>query len=95
MHLCIYAFMHCIAFMHLSSHEIARSEKTDSIRTIRGFSTSALEKLSGEKWFDIYQGYWREPDYADLFTTAACNGTDAFDGVDTVVRAEGCVKGAQ
>lgn len=71
------------------------SVKTDSIRTIRGFSTSAQEKMSAEPWFLIYKDYWGESDYADLYTAAACNGTDSFAGVDPVIRAEGCVKGAQ
>ncbi|CAN0457783.1 unnamed protein product, partial [Laminaria digitata] len=72
------------------------SEKTDELRSIRGFSTSAQEKLTGEKWFDVYTEYWGDnPDYADLFTSSACNGTDAFDGAAMVTRSEGCVKGAQ
>lgn len=71
------------------------SEKTDSTRTIRGFSTSAQEKLSSEPWFEVYETYWGDPAYADLFTSSACNGTTTFEGVEAVVRAEGCVKGAQ
>lgn len=69
--------------------------KTDSIRTIRGFSTAAQEKLTGEKWFDVYEDYWANPDYADLFTSAACNGTGNFEGAVVETRAEACVKGAQ
>lgn len=71
------------------------SVKTDSNRTIRGFSTSAEEKLTGEPWFDVYESYWGSPTYADDFTSAACNGEGAFEDVEAVVRAEGCVKGAQ
>ena len=76
---------------------LPRSVKSDvSIRTIRGFSTSALEKLTGEKWFDVYADYWDgNPNYADLFTTSACNGTGTFEGAAEVTRKEGCVKGAQ
>lgn len=72
-----------------------KSVKTDSNRTIRGFSTSAEEKLTGEPWFDVYESYWGSPTYADDFTSAACNGEGAFEDVEAVVRAEGCVKGAQ
>lgn len=71
------------------------SEKTASIRTIRDFSLEAQPKLTGEKWFDVYEGYWATPDYADAFTTAACNGTGAFEGASLSTRAEGCLKGAQ
>ncbi|CBN78873.1 probable high CO2 inducible periplasmic protein [Ectocarpus siliculosus] len=71
------------------------SEKTDSIRTIQGFSTGAQEKLSGEKWFDVYEAYWGSTDYADQFTSGACNGTEQFDDASVETRAEGCVKGAQ
>eukprot|EP00904_Undaria_pinnatifida_P009158 jgi/Undpi1/5372/HiC_scaffold_2.g00653.m1 len=84
------------AAAYLRYDEGFNSEKTDSIRTIRGFSTSAQGKLTGEKWFDIYAEYWDgNQDYADLFTTSACNGTDAFEGASMVTRSEACVKGAQ
>lgn len=71
------------------------SVKLDEIRTIRGFSVDAQGKLSGEKWFDIYEDYWGAPDYADQFTAAACNGTGDFANAALETRAEGCLKGAQ
>lgn len=68
----------------------------DSIRTLRGFSLTAEEKLSGEFWFGVYEDYWGVgPDYADQFTVAACNGTNTFEGESVATRAEGCIKGAQ
>eukprot|EP00752_Nemacystus_decipiens_P007947 g7100.t1 len=75
--------------------EGGNSLKTDEIRTVRGFSLDAQEKLSGEPWFDVYEAYWGEPDYADVFTTAACNGTGLWSGASFEMRAEGCIKGAQ
>lgn len=72
-----------------------RSLYGDSFRTIQAFSTEAEEKLSGEKWFDVYQHYWGAPDYADQFTSAACTGTGSYATVEPVVRAEACTKGAQ
>ena len=72
------------------------SLKTDEIRTIRGFSVDAQEKLSGEKWYDIYEAYWSgNPDYADLFTSGACNGTGDWADASFEMRAEGCIKWAQ
>lgn len=65
------------------------------MRTIRGFSTSAEEKLTGEKWYDIYMAYWDDPAYADTFTKNACQGAGDFDGVANVTKAECCLKGAQ
>ncbi|CAM9121769.1 unnamed protein product [Scytosiphon promiscuus] len=68
----------------------------DSIRTIRGFSLTAEEKLSGEYWFGVYEDYWGVgPDYADQFTAAACNGTGNFAEASFETRAEACIKGAQ
>ncbi|CAN0397378.1 unnamed protein product, partial [Ectocarpus fasciculatus] len=71
------------------------SEKTDEIRTVQGFSTGAQEKLTGEATFDIWEGYWGNPDYADQFTSAACQGTGTFEGAEFVTRSECCLKGAQ
>lgn len=71
------------------------SLKTDEIRTVRGFSLDAQEKLSGEKWYDIYEAFWGEPDYADIFTASACNGTGEWADASVEMRAEGCIKGAQ
>lgn len=71
------------------------SEKTEELRTIRGFSTSAQEKLASEKWFKVYAAYWGAEDYADQFTSSACQGTGDFEGAANVTRKEGCVKGAQ
>lgn len=71
------------------------SQKTTGARTIRGFSIDAQEKLSGEKWFNIYSAYWGAPDYADQFTSDACNGTGDFEDAPAELRAEGCIKGAQ
>ncbi|CAM9887341.1 unnamed protein product [Ectocarpus sp. 8 AP-2014] len=75
--------------------EGGNSEKSDSIRTVQGFSTDAQEKLSGEATFDVWEAYWGSPDYADQFTSAACLGTGAFEGAEMVTRSECCLKGAQ
>ena len=74
---------------------IVDSLKTSDIRTVRGFSLDALEKLSGEKWFDVYKTFWGSPDYADVFTAGACNGTGDWADASFEMRAEGCIKGAQ
>ena len=74
---------------------LPRSEKTDSIRTVQAFSTEADGKLTGEKYFDIWADYWGAPDYADAFTSAACQGTGAFADASMSTRSEGCLKGAQ
>lgn len=71
------------------------SLKTDETRTIRGFSLDAQEKLSGEKWFEVYEAFWGAPDYADVFTAGACQGTGDWADASSEMRAEGCIKGAQ
>lgn len=72
----------------------SEDEDIGSIRTLRGFSLDAQEKLAGEKWFDIYEDYWATPDYADVFTSAACTGVGAFEGATEQARAFGCLRGA-
>lgn len=68
----------------------------DSIRTIRGFSLTAEEKLSGEPWFNVYENYWGVgPDYADQFTMNACDGTGDYADASFSTRSEACLKGAQ
>eukprot|EP00752_Nemacystus_decipiens_P008971 g8009.t1 len=71
------------------------SEKTEEIRTIQKFSTEAGDKLAGETYYDIWSAYWGAPDYADVFTSSACNGTGDFAGASLLTRSEGCLKGAQ
>ncbi|CAN0041796.1 unnamed protein product, partial [Hapterophycus canaliculatus] len=73
----------------------ANSAKSDSTRTIQGFSTEAPGKLTGETYFDMWAGYWGAEDYADRFTASACNGTGNFTGESDLTRSEGCLKGAQ
>ncbi|CAN0089212.1 unnamed protein product, partial [Ectocarpus sp. 12 AP-2014] len=84
-----------LAAAYTAYSEGGNSEKTAEIRTIQGFSTGAEEKLSGEATFDIWEAYWGSPDYADQFTSAACQGTGAFEGAEMVTRSECCLKGAQ
>ena len=78
----------------ISTHPLG-SEKTDEIRTIQKFSTEAQEKLTGEPFFDIWAAYWETPDYADVFTTSACQGTGDFADTSFPMRSESCLKGAQ
>ncbi|CBN77422.1 conserved unknown protein [Ectocarpus siliculosus] len=75
--------------------EGGNSEKTDSTRTLQGLSTDAQEKLTGEATFDVWEAYWGSPDYADQYTSAACQGTGTFEGAEMVTRSECCLKGAQ
>ena len=77
------------------------SEKDGSVlRTIQGFSTDAVTKLADEKWYKIYQAYWKDPAYADTFTSSACKGTNDFAPsaaspvIGLVSRDQGCKKGA-
>lgn len=71
-------------------------EGSGDIRTLQGFSTTAQEKLTGEKWFDIYQAYWGDnPAYADTFTGGACQGTGMFTDTSDITRSECCLKGSQ
>ena len=69
--------------------------KTDETRTIQKFSTEAGDKLTGETYFDIWSEYWGTPDYADVFTSGACQGTGDFADASLLTRSEGCLKGAQ
>ena len=71
------------------------SLKSDSIRTIQGFSTSAGTKLKDEPLYEIYKAYWNSETYADDFILAALDGTGAFEGAEIVTRAECAAKGAQ
>jgi hypothetical protein len=75
------------------------SKKNDGTnRTIQGFSDNN-GKLVGEKWYDIYTGYWDgDLKYADTFTTNACLGQVDFASRDspeiTFISQElGCKKG--
>lgn len=72
-----------------------RSDKSDSLRTVQGFSTEAGVKLTGEEWYDMWVAYWGSDDYADVFTSSACEGTGDFSGTSVETRSEGCLKGAQ
>ena len=65
------------------------------IRTIQGFSTEADGKLDDEPFFEIWKAYWGAPDYADAFTTSACQGTGDFADKTIAMRSESCLKGAQ
>lgn len=80
---------------NLNAPHCVCSVKSDSIRTLQGFSTSAPGKLDGEKWYDIYKAYWEDPMYADSFTGFACNGTGPFEFESDATRSECCLKGAQ
>ncbi|CAM9655355.1 unnamed protein product, partial [Scytosiphon promiscuus] len=73
----------------------ANSDKNGSMRTVQGFSTDAGEKLSGEPNFIVWSDYWGADDYADVFTSSACEGTGNFTDMSFVTRSEGCLKGAQ
>lgn len=64
-------------------------------RTVQGFSTGALADLTGEKYYDIWVAYWENADYADVFTSSACQGTGDFADESVETRAESCLKGAQ
>ncbi|KAA8499367.1 hypothetical protein FVE85_6952 [Porphyridium purpureum] len=72
------------------------SVKADgSIRTIRGLSTSAGTKMTGQPTFDTYEAYWGSPNYGDNFVIQALDGTGMFAAASNIFRAECATKGAQ
>lgn len=87
--------IHRTFFVLALSSYASCSEKSDSIRTVQGFSTEAAGKLTGEKYFDIWANYWGAEDYADQFTGSACQGTGDFSTASALTRSEACLKGAQ
>lgn len=82
------------SFASLPSSSVKQG--SGDIRTLQGFSTSAQEKLTGEKWYDIYKAYWDDDAaYADTFTGGACQGTGDFADASDLTRMECCLKGVQ
>ena len=77
-------------------HRNIVSEKDDgAIQTIQSFSTDAGGRLAGETYFEIWVDYWGAADYADVFTSSACQGTGTFTGESFFTRSECCLMGAQ
>ena len=72
------------------------SKKSNSTRSLKGFSSEADNKLDGEGYFELYKKYYDgQPDYADQFVTAALQGTGDFKDKPDKFRAECANKGSQ
>lgn len=71
------------------------SEKSDSLRTLKGFSSEAPGKLDGEGYWELYKEYYGAGDYADKFITGALSGNGDFGGKPNIFRAECANKGSQ
>lgn len=64
------------------------SAKSNSMRTLQGFSTGADAKMSGEPLYKMYKTYWGSPTYADEFVLAALDGTGMLAGAADIARDE-------
>ncbi|CDF35912.1 unnamed protein product [Chondrus crispus] len=71
------------------------SMKSEGLRTLQGFSTSAGDKMKNEPYFELFKKFWRTPRYADDFITKALNGLGDFSGTADMLRAECANKGSQ
>lgn len=71
------------------------SSKSTAQRTLKGFSTSAAEKMKNEGYFQLFQRYWNDPKYADSFVSQALDNTGPFKGKPDIFRAECANKGSQ
>ena len=72
------------------------SKKSNSTRTLRGFSTEAESKMKGEGYFELYKKYWSSQGaYADKFVSDALNNRGDFLGADEIFRVECANKGSQ
>lgn len=74
-----------------------KSVKSDgTVRTLKGFSTSADDKMATEGYFKLYKAYWdNKGDYADRFVTASLDKSGMFAGKSAVFRSQTAIKGAQ
>jgi len=45
-------------------------------RTEAGFSTDSWSKMEGQKFYNVYVGYWGVKDYANQFVMSGLNGDD-------------------
>lgn len=71
------------------------SDKTNTKRTLKGFSTSAPTKMESEGYYQLYRAYWGDKIYADKFVSSALAGSGDFKGKPNVFRAECANKGSQ
>ena len=66
---------------HKASEIYARggnSEKSNSLRTLKGFSSEAATLLHGEPYFDLYRNYYGCPTYGDNIVSNALNNAGEF-----------------
>jgi len=56
---------------------LGNSQKSSSVRTIKGFATSGQDKMTGWTTYPVYKAYYNDFNYADTFITAAATHTNA------------------
>merc|ERR1711904_441150 len=57
-------------------------------RTLKGFSTAAEKKMTGQEYFDIYKAYFRVGDYADQRVMAGLDKTGICSACDDAARVQ-------
>merc|ERR1719265_2651041 len=70
------------------------SAVVNKYRTLAGFSTAALTKMSDQEFYIPYHSYYNNDAYAHTFVMSALEGTGAFAGQADIARIEGAKKGS-
>merc|ERR1719482_1781756 len=55
---------------------LGNSQKSSSVRTIKGFATSGQDKMTGWTTYPVYKAYYNDYNYADTFITNAATHTN-------------------
>ena len=55
---------------------LGNSQKSSSVRTIKGFATSGQDKMTGWTTYPVYKAYYNDFNYADTFITNAASHTN-------------------
>ena len=65
---------------------LGNSQKSTSVRTIRGFATSGESKMMGWTTYPIYYAYWDDYNYADTFITKDYSATVKPSGWNQLIK---------